>query len=321
MWVALFLAKPEFEWETASGVLFVIEQLREAALTLAAEIPVNLYGEFGAWLDKQTERWTSVEEMVYEFSVDEAGWDEELIREAVLEPKPGVRLLADRSAEHLGELRPWFGLGAEIGEYHVLLDKCDDRRALPTLEGIVAASGALSQETATTIPVLKKMRRRSHKAPTMSPRCFLTWILESTRLSANETFGPELDPFVLYNLVNDLDNAVQGGLRGFTWHRTNSSHGGTLSLKPQWVKEREGAWVGELRVGNDIARRVRPIAKNVILVLDAFEEEGWARAIYDPLHGDDPQRRHETISSLNDGLNLIRFHGDGTNERIKWDWA
>jgi hypothetical protein len=36
-----------------------------------------------------------------------------------------------------------------------------------------------------------------------------------------------------------------------------------------WKKDNDGHWIGELRVGQRVLRKVKPIAKNVIGILDA----------------------------------------------------
>jgi hypothetical protein len=58
-------------------------------------------------------------------------------------------------------------------------------------------------------------------------------------------------------------------------------------------------------------------------VLDAFEASGWPATIKKPvadshLSSGDAQRLHETIKSLNNGLKFMRFHADGTGERVVW---
>jgi hypothetical protein len=95
---------------------------------------------------------------------------------------------------------------------------------------------------------------------------------------------------------------------------------GRKEAKPMWEKEVDGHWIGELRVGQRVLRKVRPIAKNIIEILDAFQDAEWAPSIKGPLPGNDQQQRHEAIRSLNTRLKGIRFCGDGKNERIRWEW-
>ena len=59
------------------------------------------------------------------------------------------------------------------------------------------------------------------------------------------------------------------------------------------------------------------------LILAAFEEQGWPNRIDDPLSPkfllDSVERLHNTIRSLNDRLEGIRFHCDGSGTGIRWE--
>lgn len=86
--------------------------------------------------------------------------------------------------------------------------------------------------------------------------------------------------------------------------------------KPCWNRE-----TLELTfVGAAIRRIGRPDkAKNVMTVLDAFQDCGWPSRIDDPLPGGRNQERlHRTIASLNHGLIGIKFSGDGSGEGFAW---
>jgi hypothetical protein len=88
--------------------------------------------------------------------------------------------------------------------------------------------------------------------------------------------------------------------------------------RPVWDKERR-----ELRFRGAVVRKVpRPnAARNVVKVLDAFEEEGWPSRIDSPLpNAKDHQRLHATVRSINDGIvrNRIKFSADGTGEGFIW---
>lgn len=91
------------------------------------------------------------------------------------------------------------------------------------------------------------------------------------------------------------------------------------SVRPHWDPSRH-----ELTVGSHLVKRFKWRARNQELVLAAFEEENWAARIDDPLTpqpAQDPKRRlHDTIKCLNRRQvnNLVRFHGDGTGEGVKW---
>jgi hypothetical protein len=79
-----------------------------------------------------------------------------------------------------------------------------------------------------------------------------------------------------------------------------------------------------LRVGDKVAKHLNRPAKSQVIILDAFEEEGWPQSIYDPLPpaaGIATKRRlHNAINRLNNGLlPVIRFHGNGDGQAICWD--
>lgn len=85
-------------------------------------------------------------------------------------------------------------------------------------------------------------------------------------------------------------------------------------LKPSWDKEK-----CELRFDNAVVRHVKRSAKNIVRILDAFEEEGWPPRIDDPLPpATETRRLSETVRTLNDRLDRIRFQADGSGKGIIW---
>jgi hypothetical protein len=77
----------------------------------------------------------------------------------------------------------------------------------------------------------------------------------------------------------------------------------------------------ELRFGGQVIKRVRgrKVAKNVVQVLDAFQEEGWPHHVLDPLPGGpNKERVQKTVESLNKRLERIRFCADGSGEGFIW---
>ena len=75
----------------------------------------------------------------------------------------------------------------------------------------------------------------------------------------------------------------------------------------------------ELRFNGKVIRKVHRRAANLIRVLDAFQEQGWASRIDDPLPGGrDSQRLRETVRTLTDGEMPITFNSDGTGAGIEW---
>jgi hypothetical protein len=97
---------------------------------------------------------------------------------------------------------------------------------------------------------------------------------------------------------------------------SSSSSSSTSPLRPNWNRnEMTLLWAGEV-----IRRIQRPNrARNLLLVLDAFQDLAWPARINDPLPGPkDAQRLHKTIQSLNRNLLRIRFHSDGGGAGISW---
>lgn len=71
--------------------------------------------------------------------------------------------------------------------------------------------------------------------------------------------------------------------------------------------------------GKQIARRVSNNAKNVVAILNAFQEEMWPFKIDDPLPGGrNPERLRDTLKQLNKDLKHLRFSADGSGEGIIW---
>jgi hypothetical protein len=93
-----------------------------------------------------------------------------------------------------------------------------------------------------------------------------------------------------------------------------------LVLKPQW-----DANCRELRFAGQVIKRFRVPAENQELVLNVFEEEGWPKAIDDPLppHAAvDPMRRLQaTIRSLNRNRTAptLHFFGNGCGHSVCWE--
>ena len=80
-----------------------------------------------------------------------------------------------------------------------------------------------------------------------------------------------------------------------------------------------------LYVGRQVVKEYRVRSPNQEAVLSAFEEEHWPHYIDDPLSpvGDQnpKQRLRDTIKCLNANQKkrLLRFRGDGTGERVRWE--
>ena len=81
----------------------------------------------------------------------------------------------------------------------------------------------------------------------------------------------------------------------------------------------------ELRFGSYLVKQFKVPAENQELILSAFEEEGWPPHLDDPLPPrpelDSKQRLHDAINRLNRNQKrrLIRFHGDGNGQGLRWE--
>jgi hypothetical protein len=87
--------------------------------------------------------------------------------------------------------------------------------------------------------------------------------------------------------------------------------------KPRWDRTARKLWLGSCLV----KEFPRPSVCQV-LILEAFEEQGWPEAVDDPLPHDpdiDPKRRlHDTIKRLNRHQRwpALSFHGNGNGEGV-----
>jgi hypothetical protein len=70
-----------------------------------------------------------------------------------------------------------------------------------------------------------------------------------------------------------------------------------------------------------IKRYNRNLAPNQIDIIEAFERAGWPPAVDDPFG--DARKLNQTLADLNKALtgSTIRFHGDGTGERVIWEFT
>gem|GEM_PF-4182438 len=96
--------------------------------------------------------------------------------------------------------------------------------------------------------------------------------------------------------------------------RRSESHEDSLDL-PRWDPEDRC-----LYFRGTVVRKVSVSAKNVILLISAFEESMWDKRIDSPLppSSSGAALLRDTIKSLNRGLVGLRFEADGTGEGITW---
>jgi hypothetical protein len=91
---------------------------------------------------------------------------------------------------------------------------------------------------------------------------------------------------------------------------------------PRWDADGRELWAG----GRLVKRFTRP-APLLELLLAAFQELGWPRVLDDPLPGTDgmdpKERLHDAVKRLNACQRplVVRFRGDGTGQRVRWEWA
>lgn len=97
----------------------------------------------------------------------------------------------------------------------------------------------------------------------------------------------------------------------------NESHDAVA--KPHWAPMRR-----ELCLEGLVVKRFRVPARNQVVILSTFEDDGWPEYIDDPLpikNGIDPKTRlHDAINRLNHSQEnpLVRFHGNGSGTGVFW---
>jgi hypothetical protein len=86
--------------------------------------------------------------------------------------------------------------------------------------------------------------------------------------------------------------------------------------RPYWNDE-----TSELHWNGEVIRRIRnrKTGEELLLILKAFEEEGWPHRIDSPISESPNVRRlGDRLKSLNTGLSQIRFRADGSGTGIVW---
>jgi hypothetical protein len=76
---------------------------------------------------------------------------------------------------------------------------------------------------------------------------------------------------------------------------------------------------GELRYDGAVVREVGGRAKNIRLLLESFQEQGWPPRIDSPFPARSSFRKlRYTVDSLKDNLKAITFRCDGTSKGVMW---
>ena len=78
---------------------------------------------------------------------------------------------------------------------------------------------------------------------------------------------------------------------------------------------------GELRLGKKVIRRLRVMRNpsNIQQILDQFQLQLWPSRIDNPLESDQ-EKLHQTLRSLNQGLEKIRFRAQEGGEAVIWEY-
>lgn len=155
--------------------------------------------------------------------------------------------------------------------------------------------------------------------------CWLLWFDWLWRCGEVETGEPEFQPagMDLNPFSCSADLIARWGLDGSAgtiplWLADpviDREAEGSDAPKPSWdringVLSFSGAAIKEIRrIG---------VAKNVVLVLDTFQELGWPKRVDSPLPPGS-QKHHATINSLNTDLSRIRFKSDGEGKGFVWE--
>ncbi|MEO8939673.1 MAG: hypothetical protein ABI453_03905 [Isosphaeraceae bacterium] len=239
-----------------------------------------------------------------------------------------LRALADQAIGKESELRPWFVLGAAVGLCQGHIQDCgfdpivrfgDIERQLvhqpsasyeilPQLQRVADAARSLPQRTLAVIPVLSAFVER---LPALGDR---DQPISSTKFFAGDWHGlrryagPDLNLANADWFLDRIDQSIQE-VAGQAVLPTMSN--------PHWDRERS-----KLLLDGKVIREVSKQAKNILQILDTFEEDGWPDRIDDPISGppeSQPTRCHEAVRSLNEGLKMIRFRSDGTGAGITWE--
>jgi hypothetical protein len=217
--------------------------------------------------------------------------------------------LAKQALDQRHPNRPWFEFGWAFGSWWRLsADTTNPRSRARAVWPIVKAAGRLppsevrGQAALQALADLAAARRNGATLRELVQRCWALWPPE---------YDESGDGCGLTTIIMSLDEQVCHHLVRLPCSPVTPPE----PSRPRWDAEQ-----GVLLYEDQVVRKVRPfpVATNIIKVLQAFETAGWPRQVEDPVKMGQ-QALHETIRSLNKYLRIIRFHSDGTGERIRWE--
>ena len=317
---------PGEEWETDNSVPLTIQEIEQARVTLATEMTPNVFVE----LPRLLEELARLNADLVQARNSKSGYPwhpfgsyptpEEIVSSRLC-------TLTDQAFAEASPLRLWYRMGGAVGRCCTSLSVEWPHRTTDFCVIALAAS-KLPVPERTLVPILQSLAKSIRNPNTVTELAVLRQFLERNggsfrRFSVSDLeMDPHCDkdvhPTHLDSLLGELDAQIRHKLLRVSQRQTIRLSG----LKPHWDEDSH-----QLLVGDEVARKIiKPAeATRIIPVLEAFERAGWPPAIPNPftragIPNVDQELRYQTISSLNDGIDFIRFSSDGTNDRIQWQW-
>jgi len=312
LWQNVYWQNPQEEWGAWDGVPLTIDEMDTARQHLVALMAGNVYNELPVRFtalrtinDDIFEAWSKgVPYRTRHFGDNSSPGGEEA---------KTLAILADQALGDTDPLKHWYRVGVALGHYRAELFIEEHEEVRASILWVVEAVRALPKLTRKIVPLLEALVAVSAPSADESTivRAFFQKLRDPRRFDGRD---PVEDRYLQDSIGTTLDGAIQSALKEVTVTPRTLP----VKSKPHWDKERF-----ELRVAEEVVRRVRGIARNVITILDSFQESHWCDRIDDPIpggHDGQKARLDEAIKSLNDGLRIIRFGGDGTGKGIVWRW-
>jgi hypothetical protein len=242
-------------------------------------------------------------------------------------PAPGIELwqqlrtLADEALNKGNPLRPYYELGATLGDYQLELWDLDqaavmsnDLGLFPDILPVVERARQLPEVDVRRIPLLWSMVQSAPELNSGERATFYRRLIGENR-DAFRLPSSVVGFRTINELARTLDTRIQDGLQRIALEPTQTGSGQQRE-KPSWREDLLELYVGDRRV-----RRVAKQAHSLIVILNRFEKEGWPTTIANPLNtSSDPERLKFAVKSLNKSLKQIRFGSNGNGQGITWDW-